>query len=77
MLGLLGYVRALLKLSLGREACEKAGFSIEALKSMMGIGGREKGRAQQMIPVFYLKRTVREGFVYWDEVKHVLHDEER
>ena len=75
LLGLLGYVRALLKLSLGQESCEKAGFSIDALKSMMGVTQQAASDTQQAIPVFYLKRTVQEGHVYWNVVKHVLHDE--
>ena len=76
LLGLLGYVRALLKLSLGKEGCEKAGFSIEALKSMMGVSKSDSSKAQQAVPVFYLKREVKDDMVYWTEVKCVLHDED-
>lgn len=33
LLGLLGYVRALLKLSLGIDVCERTGFSTTSLRS--------------------------------------------
>ena len=76
LLGLLGYVRALLKLSLGIEFCERAGFSTASLRSHAGVRRRDVGRSERIVNVHYLERTISESFVQWKVVKTVPHTHE-
>ena len=76
LLGLLGYVRALLKVSLGIEFCERAGFSTASLRSYAGVRRRDVGQSEKVVNVHYLERTVSESFVQWRIVKTVPHTHE-
>lgn len=59
LLGLLGYVRALLKLSFGVDFCERTGFSIISLRSYAGVRSRDVARDEQITHVHYLERQDR------------------
>ena len=76
LLGLLGYVRALLKVSLGIEFCERAGFSIASLRSHAGVRHQDVGRSERIVKVHYLTRTTSESSVQWKVVKTVPHTHE-
>lgn len=73
LLGLLGYVRALLKLSLGAEICERTAFSIDALRSYMGVGSAHSSTNERVTEVQYLERIIQEDSVQWRIVKSVMH----
>ena len=74
LLGLLGYVQALLKLSFGPIFCERTGFSTASLRSYAGVS--DGFAAGQRTDVYYLQRNITEGFVSWSVVKKVRHTPE-
>ena len=77
LLGLLGYVRALLKLSLGIDFCQRTGFSTVSLRSYAGVRRRDvAAQNERIIEVHYLERTIAESSVQWKVVKTVPHTEE-
>lgn len=76
LLGLLGYVRALLKLSLGIEFCERTGFSTASLRSYAGVRRRDVAQSERIIEVHYLERMITESSVEWKVVKTVSHTQE-
>lgn len=53
LLGLLGYVRALLKLSLGADFCDRTGFSTASLRSYAGVRHRDVPQNERIIEVHY------------------------
>lgn len=76
LLGLLGYVRALLKLSLGIDFCERTGFSTTSLRSFAGVRRRDVAQSERIIEVHYLERTITASSVEWKIVKTVPHTQE-
>ena len=76
LLGLLGYVRALLKVSLGIEFCERAGLSTASLRSYAGVRRRDVAHGEKIVNVHYLERTISESSVQWKIVKTVPHTQE-
>ena len=76
LLGLLGYVRALLKLSLGVQFCERTGFSTLPLRSYTGVRKSEVLVNERLTEVKYLKRHNLGGYIRWDIVKRVEHTKE-
>ena len=76
LLGLLGYVRALLKLSLGVEFCERIGFSIASFRSFAGVRRADFSQRETAVDVNYLERSVRGASIQWRLVKTVVHTQE-
>ena len=76
MLGLLGYVRALLKLSLGIDVCERTGFSTTSLRSYAGVRRRDVPWSERFTKVHYLERTIMDSSVEWRDVKTISHSHE-
>ena len=76
LLGLLGYVRALLKLSLGADFCDRTGFSTASLRSYAGVRHRDVPQNERIIEVHYLERTITDTSVVWKVVKTTSHTEE-
>lgn len=76
LLGLLGYVRALLKLSFGVEFCKRTGFSIASLRSYAGVRRSDIAQSDKIVDVQYLQRSIRENEVQWRLVKTVPHTQE-
>ncbi len=76
LLGLLGYVRALLKLSLGIDFCERTGFSTTSLRSYAGVRRREVSQSETILKVHYLERTITESSAEWKTVKTTSHTQE-
>lgn len=76
LLGLLGYVRGLLKVSLGIEFCERAGISTASLRSYAGVRRRDVAQSERIVEVHYLERTIAESSVQWKTVKTVPHTQE-
>ena len=76
LLGLLGYVRVLLKLSLGVEFCERTGLPTLSLRSYAGVGNNPSARGEKTVEVHYLKRTISKDSVAWSIKKTALHTQE-
>ena len=76
LLGLLGYVRALLKLGLGVQFCERTGFSTISLRSYAGVLKSEVLVNERLTKVKYLQRHDLGGYIRWDIVKSVEHTKE-
>ena len=76
LLGLLGYVRALLKLSLGIGFCDQVGFSTNSLRSYAGVKSRDVAPGEKVVKVNYLEREAADGGVIWKIIKTVSHTEE-
>ena len=76
LLGLLGYVRALLKLSLGIDVCERTGFSTTSLRSYAGVRRRDVPRSERFTKVHYLERAITDSSVEWRDVKTTSHSQE-
>ena len=76
LLGLLGYVRGLLKLSLGIEFYERTGLATASLRSYAGVRRRDVAQSERVTEVYYLERTIAESSVEWKLVKAVPHTEE-
>ncbi|KAI4130231.1 MAG: hypothetical protein LQ338_001846 [Usnochroma carphineum] len=76
LLGLLGYVRALLKLGLGVEFCERTGFSTIPLRPFVGVRPYDTAYSERVVGTQYLERTVNEESISWRVVKRVLHTPE-
>ena len=76
LLGLLGYVRLLVKLGLGADGCRKAGFDMKALRPMFGVQDEEYVPTDAVHEVYYMRRKKSEGQVQWSIVKKIKHTEE-
>ena len=73
LLGLLGYVRLLFKLSLGAERCQKAGLDLKALRPMFGIQDEDYVPADKIHEVCYVERMRQDGCVKWRVMKRIRH----
>ena len=76
LLGLLGYVRALLKLSLGLDLCERTGFSTTSLRSYAGVRRRDVSQSERFTKVHYLERAITSSTLEWRDVKTTSHSQE-
>ncbi len=76
LLGLLGYVRLSVKLSLGAERCQKAGLDLKALRPIFGIQDEDYVPADKVHGVYYIERTRKDGKVQWRVEKKIRHTEE-
>jgi hypothetical protein len=73
LLGLLGFVRGLLKLGIGKEACGKAGYSIEPLLPYMGLAEDNLLPQDKFNPIIYLKGKTIGDLSEWSAVKVIYH----
>ena len=76
LLGLLGYVRLLVKLALGAEGCRKAGFDMKALRPMFGVQDEEYVPTDAVHEVYYMRRKKFERQVHWSVAKIIKHTED-
>lgn len=76
LLGLLGYVRLLVKLGLGADGCRKAGFDMKALRPMFGVQDEEYVPTDAVHQVWYMRRKKTKGQVHWSVEKIMKHTEE-
>ena len=53
LLGILGWVRVMLKLAMGSEACENVGFPTTALRPLFGVSKRDKYPSDDVTEVRY------------------------
>ncbi|KAL9581496.1 MAG: hypothetical protein Q9212_003864 [Teloschistes hypoglaucus] len=74
LLGLLGYVRALVKLSLGLSNCLNAGFETRPLRPLFGIPDYDRLPEDVLHTVHYVERRRSEpGYVTWELVETRKH----
>ena len=73
LLGLLGWTRAMVKLALGEEGCENAGFDTKPMRPIFGIAESDRLPLNEQIEIAYLERTCDHGTVKWRILKYVKH----
>lgn len=66
---LVRYVRALLKLGLGMDFCERMGFTTKPLQSYVGFRTRDIGEKETITGVHYLERSESQENVRWKIAK--------
>ncbi|KAL8872522.1 MAG: hypothetical protein Q9174_001866 [Haloplaca sp. 1 TL-2023] len=65
LLGLLGYVRALIKLGLGPEKCNNAGFDTRSLRPLFGVPDCDRLPSEVVHDVHYVERLDCKDHVRW------------
>ncbi|KAL8851541.1 MAG: hypothetical protein Q9221_003561 [Calogaya cf. arnoldii] len=65
LFGLLGYVRALVKLSLGLVGCQNAGFETRSLRPIYGIPDEDRLPSDVVHNVYYVDRSRSAQHVTW------------
>ena len=73
LLGLLGYIRALFKLSLGPDYCENAGFDTKDLRTYFGEFDADRAPANEIYKVCYVERQVDDHRVRWKHIRDIEH----
>ena len=73
LLGVLGYIRGLVKLALGREGCRKAGFDTKAERTFFGILDEDRLPPGAVHEVTYLERHRHQDFVEWSAIRRIKH----
>ena len=73
LLGLLGYVRLLVKLGLGPDRCRKAGLDLKALRPMFGIQDEDYVPVDRVHEVCYVERKIEDEWVSWRVKKRIKH----
>lgn len=76
LLGILGWVRAMLKLAMGSEACENVGFPTTALRPLLGVSKRDKYPSDDVTEVRYTHRVEQDDTVIWSTTKVVTHTDD-
>ncbi|KAL8804209.1 MAG: hypothetical protein Q9200_005911 [Gallowayella weberi] len=75
LLGLLGYVRALVKFGLGSLSCQNAGFDTRSLRPLFGIPKEDRLPSDAVHNVYYVERSRSAQNVRWKVVatrKHTV-----
>lgn len=73
LLGLLGYVRALVKLGMGSKACEDAGFDTTALRPIFGVSDADRLPANEIYEAHYIERQETDSEITWKRVRRTKH----
>lgn len=73
LLGVLGYIRGLVKLSLGREGCQKAFFDTKAEKTFFGVSEEDWLAPGATYEVTYLQRQRHADCVEWSANRRIKH----
>lgn len=76
LLGLLGYVRALVKLAMGPEACENAGFDMKALRPMFGVSDTDRLPTGEVYEMHYMERHTDGSHITWNRIRNTKHTED-
>jgi len=76
MFGILGYVRALIKLAIGTEACVAAAFPTAPVRSILGAPPQDRLPGDELVTVNYLERTQVGDAITWRLIKSVAHTKE-
>ena len=73
LLGLLGYVRALVKLGMGPEACENAGFDTKALRPIFGVSDTDRLPTGEVYEMHYMERHTDGSDITWKRIRKTKH----
>lgn len=73
LLGLLGFVPALVKLGMGSMACYKAGFDTKALRPIFGVHDTDRLPADEVYKVQYIEREVVNKQIRWKRMGRAKH----
>ena len=73
LLGLLGYLRALVKLGMGPEACENAGFDMKALRPMFGVSDTDRLPTGEVYEMHYMERHIDGSDITWKRIRTTKH----
>lgn len=73
LLGVLGYIRGLVKLGLGRDGCRKAGFDMKAERTFFGILDEDWLPPGAVHQVTYLQRYRDADSVAWSANRRIKH----
>ncbi|KAL2047764.1 hypothetical protein ABVK25_011376 [Lepraria finkii] len=73
LLGVLGYIRGLVKLGLGRDGCRKAGFDMKAERTFFGILDEDWLPPGAVHQVTYLQRHRDADSVAWSANRRIKH----
>lgn len=76
LLGLLGYLRGLVKLALGREGCLRAKFNIDAERTFFGFLDQDWLPSGALHQVTYLQRKRYADHVVWSTNRTIKHTSE-
>ena len=76
LLGLLGYLRGLVKLALGREGCLRAKFNIDAERTFFGYLDQDWLPPGALHQVTYLQRERHADHVVWSTHRRIKHTSE-
>ena len=67
MLGILGYVRALIKLAIGADACVAAAFPTAPVGSLLGVSPEDRLPGNEVVAVIYIRRSETSENILWGE----------
>jgi len=76
MFGILGYVRALIKLAIGTDACVAAAFPTAPVRSILGVPPQDRLPGDELVTVNFLERTQVGDSITWRLIKSVAHTKE-
>ncbi|KAH0564866.1 hypothetical protein GP486_001746 [Trichoglossum hirsutum] len=76
MLGILGYVRALVKLGIGLSACVAAAFPSAPVRAYLGTAEEDRLPNDELVTVRYISRREFEDTIIWETRKSVNHTKE-
>lgn len=73
LLGILGYIRALVKLAMGAESCHNAGLNVNALRPLFGIPDADRLPLNEVHEVHYMQRHELDQTIFWKESRIMKH----
>ena len=76
LLGILGWVRAMIKLAMGSKACVNVGFPTAALRPLLGLSKRDTYPSDDVTEVRYTHRVEQDDTIIWSTIKVVTHTHE-
>lgn len=73
LLGILGYIRALVKLAVGADACDNAGLNVNSLRPLFGIPAADRLPSDEIYEVHYMQRHESNDSISWKESRTMKH----
>ncbi|KAF8537524.1 hypothetical protein BDD12DRAFT_931273 [Trichophaea hybrida] len=72
LLGILGYVRAMVKLSMGSKSCQDSAFPTAPVRAILGVAESDRLPKEELVTVSYISRTtVRQNTVTYQLIKRL------
>ncbi|KAF8456844.1 hypothetical protein BDZ91DRAFT_852459 [Kalaharituber pfeilii] len=76
LLGILGYVRALVKLGIGSKACQDSAFPTAPVRPILGVAEVDRLPKEELFTVNHIKRLQNKDKLVYEVVKKLNHTEE-